>query len=70
MTFPAALVLDYGSDVPYAHLERQRVLLVHAAQLVHEGALFCTVRSGSPCTLMNFPPPASAKPGTAPAWIP
>src|SRR5690242_1946235 len=32
----AALVLDCGSDVPYAYLERQRVLLVHAAQLVHE----------------------------------
>jgi len=32
----AALVLDYGSDVPYAHLERQRVLLVHATQFVHE----------------------------------
>src|SRR6266536_3716260 len=36
MTFPAALVLDCGSDVPYAHLERQRVTLVHAAQPVHE----------------------------------
>src|SRR5689334_16097503 len=32
----AALVLDCGSDVLYAHLERQRVLLVHAAELVHE----------------------------------
>jgi hypothetical protein len=31
MTFLAPLVLDYRSDVPYAHLERQRVLLVHAA---------------------------------------
>jgi hypothetical protein len=32
--------------------------------------MFCTVRSGSPCTLMNFPPPASAKPGMVPARIP
>jgi hypothetical protein len=32
--------------------------------------MFCTVRSGSPCTPMNFPPPASAKPGIVPAWIP
>jgi hypothetical protein len=32
MTLLAALVLDYGSDVPYAHFERQRVLLVHAAE--------------------------------------
>ena len=36
VTLLAAPVLDCGSDVPYAHLERQRVLLVHAAQLVHE----------------------------------
>src|SRR5215813_14881450 len=36
MTFLAALVLDCGSDVPDAYLERQRVLPVHAAQLVHE----------------------------------
>src|SRR4029077_9172436 len=36
MTFLAALVLDYGSDVPYAHFERQRVLLMHAAQIIHE----------------------------------
>src|SRR5580693_6651228 len=36
MTLIAALVLDHGSDVPYAHLERQRVLRVHAAQPVHE----------------------------------
>jgi hypothetical protein len=32
--------------------------------------MFRTVPSGRPCTLMNFPPPASAKPGIAPAWIP
>src|SRR6266446_6560124 len=36
MSLFAALVLDYGSDVPYAHLERQLVLRVHAAQLAHE----------------------------------
>src|SRR5580700_5275219 len=36
MTLIAALVLDHGSDVPYTHLERQRVLCVHAAQPVHE----------------------------------
>jgi aromatic ring-opening dioxygenase LigB subunit len=38
VTLLAALVLDHGSDVPYAHLERQRVLRVHAAQSVHERA--------------------------------
>ena len=32
----ASLILDYGSDVAQAHLERQRVILVHSAQLVHE----------------------------------
>jgi hypothetical protein len=36
VTLFAALVLDCGSDVPYAYFERQRVLLVHAAQLIHE----------------------------------
>src|SRR5580700_9712284 len=36
MPLLAALVLDDRSDVPYAHLERQRVLRVHAAQPVHE----------------------------------
>jgi aromatic ring-opening dioxygenase LigB subunit len=36
VTLLAALVLDYGSEVPHAYLERQRVLLVHVAQFVHE----------------------------------
>src|SRR5690348_8765292 len=36
MAFLAALVLYDGGDVPDAYFERQRVLLVHAAQLVHE----------------------------------
>src|ERR1700730_9840073 len=36
MTLLAALVLDDRSDVPYADLERQRVLRVHAAQFAHE----------------------------------
>ena len=36
VTLLAAPVLDCGSDVPYTYLERERVLLVHAAQLVHE----------------------------------
>src|SRR6266700_5781757 len=36
MTLLAALILDDGSAVPYAHLERQRVLRVHAAQVAHE----------------------------------
>jgi hypothetical protein len=34
--FLPSLILDYGSDVAQAHLERQRVILVHSAQLVHE----------------------------------
>src|SRR6266702_2270820 len=31
---PTALVLDHRSDVPEAHLKRERVLLIHTAQLV------------------------------------
>jgi len=34
--FLPALILDHGSDVAQAHLERQRVILVHSAELVHE----------------------------------
>ena len=70
MTLVAALVLDYGSDVPYAHLERQRVLRVHARSLLMNVTMFRTVRSGRPVTLMNIPPLASAKLGIVPAWIP
>ena len=70
MTLLAALVLDDRSDVPYAHLERQRVLRVHAAQFAHERDHVLHGTVGQPCTLMNVPPPASAKPGIVPVWIP
>ena len=55
--------------MPHAHLERQRVILVHPAQLVHEQAMFRTVWPGRSATLMNLPPPASAKPGIVPGLI-
>jgi len=66
----AALVLDHRSDVPYAHLERQRVLRVHAAQRGHERdhVLHGAVRQA--LHALNFPPPASVKLGIVPAWIP
>ena len=69
VTLLAAPVLDCGSDVPYAHLERQRVLRVHARGLPMTVTMFRTVRPGRPVALMNIPPPASAKPGIVPAWI-
>jgi hypothetical protein len=33
--FAPALVFDGGSDMPHAHFERERVILVHSAQLLH-----------------------------------
>src|SRR5580693_9401182 len=36
LPLPTALVLDHRGDVPDAYLERERIGLVHAAQLLHE----------------------------------
>src|SRR4029077_1026518 len=36
LPLPTALVLDHRGDVSDAHLERERIGLVHAAQLLHE----------------------------------
>ena len=66
----ASLILDYGSDVAQAHLERQRVILVHSAQLVHEHGHVPDRMAGRSVTLMNLPPPVSAKPGIVPGLIP
>jgi hypothetical protein len=56
--------------VAQAHLERQRVILVHSAQLVHEHGHVPDRMAGRSVTLMNLPPPVSAKPGIVPGLIP
>lgn len=56
--------------MPHAHFECEGVILVNAAQLSMNATMFVTVPRGRPSTLMNFPLPASAKPGIAPGFIP
>jgi hypothetical protein len=56
--------------MPHAHFECEGVIVVHSAQLFHERHHVRHRVAGMPSTLMNFPLPASAKPGIVPGLIP
>ena len=56
--------------MPHAHLERERVIGYIPRSLPMNMTMCRTVGSGRLSTLMNVPPPASAKPGIVPGLIP
>jgi hypothetical protein len=70
MTLLAAMVLDYGRDVPDAYLERQRALLVHAAQLARERDHVRRRAAGQAHRHRDeFPAAGLREAGIVPAWI-
>ena len=62
--------LDYRSDMPYAHLERQRVLRLHAAQLAHERDHVPHRAVRQARHVDEYPAASLREAGIVPAWIP